>query len=193
MAQPLDLPIVLSEEACAGKVYIVTGANGGLGFEAAKHLVNFNSAKVIIAVRNVKSGEDAKSKIEQSTGKTGIAEVWELDLASYASTKAFAQRALGLDRIDALIENAGIGIGRESMSEGHPTTFTVNIYSTFLLAVLLLPKMSADAKRLGSQPHIAIVTSTMGFQFEAAWNAFKDTPNPLAAVANNEDFDSVTL
>ncbi|KAH7363396.1 putative short-chain dehydrogenase/reductase family protein [Plectosphaerella cucumerina] len=193
MSQPLELPIVLSEEACAGRTYIVTGANTGLGYEAAKHLVAFNSTKVIIAVRNVKSGEEAKARIEESTGKTGIAEVWELDLASYASTKAFAKRALGLERIDALIENAGVGIGRESVSEGHLTTFTVNIYSTFLLAVLLLPKMSEDAKRLGIQPHIAIVTSTMGFQFEQGWTAIKDTPNPIAAVASNETFDSITL
>jgi NAD(P)-dependent dehydrogenase (short-subunit alcohol dehydrogenase family) len=193
MSQALELPIVLSEEACAGRTYIVTGANTGLGYEAAKHLVAFNSTKVIIAVRNVKSGEEAKARIEESTGKTGIAEVWELDLASYASTKAFAKRALGLERIDALIENAGVGIGRESVSEGQLTTFTVNIYSTFLLAVLLLPKMSEDAKRLGIQPHIAIVTSTMGFQFEQGWAAIKDTPNPIAAVASNETFDSITL
>lgn len=193
MSQPLDLPILLSEEACAGRVYIVTGSNTGIGYEAAKHLVAFNSAKVIIAVRNVKSGEEAKARIEESTGKTGIAEVWELDLASYASTKVFAKRALALERIDALIQNAGVGIGRESQSEGHPTTYTVNIYSTFLLAVLLLPKMSEDAKRLGTQPHISIVTSTMGFQFEQAWAAIKDTPNPIAVTANNEAFDSIAL
>ncbi|KMK58732.1 short-chain dehydrogenase/reductase family protein [Aspergillus fumigatus Z5] len=100
-------PLLATTEICAGGTYIVTGANTGLGFEAAKHLVGLEAAKVIVAVRNVSAGEKAKKDIEESTGRIGVAEVWPLDLASYDSVKTFAQKATTeLDRIDAMRETA---------------------------------------------------------------------------------------
>ncbi|KFY31547.1 hypothetical protein V493_01004 [Pseudogymnoascus sp. VKM F-4281 (FW-2241)] len=107
--QPHNLPLRISREICAGKTYIVTGANISLGLEATKHLVAAGAAKVIMAVRNISAGEAAKAGIEAATGTSGVAEVWALDLASYDSVKAFAARAVEeLERIDALIENAGV-------------------------------------------------------------------------------------
>jgi NAD(P)-dependent dehydrogenase (short-subunit alcohol dehydrogenase family) len=85
--QKRDLPVYATKENIAGGMYIVTGANSGLGFEAAKHYVTLGAAKVIMAVRNVVAGEKAKADIEAATGgvAAGIAEVWPLDLASYES------------------------------------------------------------------------------------------------------------
>ena len=96
---------------------IVTGSNTGLGREAANHIVRLGAAKVILAVRNLSKGEDARQYIESKTGRTGVVEVWELDLASYGSVKAFAQRAEGLERLDALLENAGISVHDFEMVE----------------------------------------------------------------------------
>ena len=92
----------------AGQTIIVTGANIGLGREAANHIVRLGASKVILAVRHVPKGNDARRYIEDKTGRKGVVEVWELDLASYASVKAFARQAEGLDRLDAVLENAGI-------------------------------------------------------------------------------------
>ena len=178
MSSPIDLPLLLSEQDCTGRIFIVTGANTGLGYETTKHLVALGSRTVILAVRNPSSGEEAKAEIEETTGKSGIAQVWQLDLASYDSVKAFSERAeKELESIDGLIENAGINIGRDVMAEGHPATFTINIYSTFLLLDLLLPKMSADAKRLGTTPHATIVTSSADFRGQSQWEAVKDDAN----------------
>lgn len=161
--QRKDLPVVPTTEKCSGKTYIVTGGNGGLGFEAARHLAGFGAAKVVIAARNARSGEEAKAEIERSTGTHGVVEVWPLDLASFDSVKAFAKMAIDrLERIDALIESAGVGLDQWTLSEGHETTITVNVISTLLLAVLLLPKMSESAKQFGSVPHLVIVSSEAG-------------------------------
>ena len=140
---------------------IVTGSNVGLGFEAARHFCRSNAKTVILAVRNVAAGEKAKQSIEESTGRTGVCQVWEVDLASYASVKAFAERASKLPRIDVLLENAGIAATSFSRAEGHERTVTVNVISLFLLGLLLLPKLKETAKQNGriTKPHWTIVTS----------------------------------
>jgi len=174
--QPHNLPLAISREKCSGGTYIVTGANTGLGFEAAKHLVAFGSAKVIIAVRNISLGETARLEIEEATGVSNVAEVWELDLASYDSVKAFAKKAVQLERIDALIENAGVAMAEPVKAEGHLLAVTVNIISTFLLAVLLLPKLNESAGKFRTQPHLTVVGSGAGFDMAEDWKVIKDNP-----------------
>ncbi|PMD31033.1 NAD(P)-binding protein [Hyaloscypha variabilis F] len=167
--QRKELPILATTKNCGGGVFIVTGANVGLGFETAKHLVRLNPLKVILACRNTQAGELAKQDIESVTNCLGIAEVWELDLARYASVKAFAARAIKeLGRIDGLIENAGVALDKWSLAEGHETVVTINVIGNFLLAVLLLPKMMASAKQFGVVPHIVLVTSGVAFMMDRA-------------------------
>src|SRR6185436_1594402 len=75
-----------------GQTIIVTGSNTGMGLEAARHFVHLDAAKVILGGRTLSKGEAAKTSIEQTTGKKGVVEVWELDMARYASVQAFAVR-----------------------------------------------------------------------------------------------------
>lgn len=181
--QPRNLPLVATPDKCSGGIYIVTGANNGLGYEAAKHLVALGVAKVILAVRNINAGEIAKGKIEAETSKSGVAEVWLLDLASYDSVKAFAKRVITeLDRIDAVIENAAIAVSQGTRAEGHLLSLTVNVYSTFLLAVLLLPKLKESAKTFGILPHLSIVSSGVGFDTEEEWEILKTKDDPIAGM-----------
>ncbi|KAK7427770.1 hypothetical protein QQZ08_005708 [Neonectria magnoliae] len=175
--QPHGLPLLATTQTCSGRTYIVTGANTGLGFEAAKHLVALDAAKFILAVRNVAAGDTAKTTIEEATGKTGVAEVWALDLASYESVKVFANRVIAeLERVDALIENAAVAMSGGPLVEGHVATITVNVISTLLLGVMLLPKLSESAKKLGILPHIAIISSRAGFDAREEWDKIKDDP-----------------
>ncbi|KAH7133747.1 putative short chain dehydrogenase/ reductase [Dactylonectria macrodidyma] len=175
--QRRELPLLATTETCSGGTYIVTGANVGLGFEASKHLVGLGAAKVIMAVRNVTAGEAAKTKIEEATGITNVAEVWVLDLASYDSVKAFAKKAASeLDRIDAMIENAAVAMPGNTFPEGHLLPITVNVLSTLLLAVLMLPKMSDSAQKFGITPRISFVTSRVGFDAKAEWRDIQDDP-----------------
>src|SRR5258706_9456898 len=131
-----------------GKTVIVTGANTGLGFETAKWFVKLRAAKVILACRSIPKAEAAKESIVASTNcSSETVEIWELDLVSYDSVKAFASRAQKLERLDVVIENAGIATRIHRVAEGHESSITVNVVSTFLLALLLIPKQRETAQK----------------------------------------------
>ena len=144
----------------AGQTIIVTGANTGLGFEAAKHFVRLGATKVIIACRSATKGEKAKQQIEAETDKSNVVEVWSLDLSANESIKQFAKRSESLDRIDAVVENAGIATSYFSKSEnGDESTIAVNVVGTMLLCCLMIPVLEKSAQRWNIQPRLSIVTS----------------------------------
>ncbi|KAL9010690.1 MAG: hypothetical protein Q9173_004398 [Seirophora scorigena] len=155
----LALTLPYPETPATGQTVIVTGANVGLGMEAARHYLRLGAAKVILAVRSVEKGEAAKRAIEESENRPGVAEVWHLDLSSYESVKQFAQRALALPRLDILLENAGVATRFYRQAEEDESTITVNVVSTFLLALLLLPKLRETATRFNTTPCLTVVTS----------------------------------
>jgi NAD(P)-dependent dehydrogenase (short-subunit alcohol dehydrogenase family) len=162
--QHTDLPIVPRPQDCKGATYIVTGANTGLGFECSKHLVQLSAKRVIIGVRTLSKGEEAKANIEDETGRKGVLEVWHLDLTSYDSVKKFVVKVRELDRIDAIIENAGVALDKYAIEEGLETTLTVNDVSTMLLAALVLPKLQESAKKFNNSPHLSVVGSAAAFE-----------------------------
>ena len=179
--QKRNLPLLATREICAGRTYIVTGANVGLGFEAAKHLASLGAGRVILAVRTVAKGEAAKAAIDAAAGTadTGVVSVWQLDLESYKSVRAFVRRAADeLERIDAVVENAGIALATRELAEGHVKPVTVNVLSTLLMAVLLVPVMRAKAEKVGDgvPPSITILTSRAGFDenVRVDWEGVKE-------------------
>lgn len=138
----------------------VTGANVGLGYEAAKHFVSLHANKIILACRDVDKGEAARQSIQQETGSSNnVLEVWKLDYSSYDSVKAFAERVQGLARLDTVVENAGINTRKWKMLEENESQITVNVVSTLLLAHLLLPKLRESAKATGNDGRLVIVGS----------------------------------
>lgn len=143
----------------SGQTIVVTGSNVGLGLEAARHFTRLNAEKVILGVRNLEKGEAAKKSIEETTNRRNVVEVWGLDLASYESTKEFAQRLGSLKRLDVLVENAGISTPIYRLFEDNESTITTNVVSTFLLALLALPKLQETAMRFNNTPHLVIVSS----------------------------------
>ena len=148
----------------SGQTIIVTGANTGLGFEAARHFTRLGAEKVILAVRTIEKGEVAKKDIEGSTNRIGIVEVWQLDLSSYESVKQFVKRAETLKRLDAVVENAGILPEKSfQLAEDNESCVTVNVVSTFLLALMILPKLRETAVRYNVTPHLVVVTSELHF------------------------------
>ena len=93
-----------------------------MGKEAARHYVRLNAEKVILACRSSEKGEVAKKDIENTTKRAGIIEVWQLDLGSYSSVKAFAEQAKSLPRLDSIVENAGISTRKYSSVEENEST-----------------------------------------------------------------------
>ena len=133
--------------------------------EAARHIVALGASKLIIAVRSTEKGEAAKRDIEGSTKcSSNVIEVWPLDLCSYASVKAFTARASkDLPRVDVLLESAGVAMLRWDWAEDNELSLTVNVVSTFLLALLMLPKLKETAAKFNTRPNLSVVTSDTHF------------------------------
>lgn len=165
------------ETSFAGQTIVVTGSNTGLGLEAARHFTRLNAEKVILAVRNLEKGEAAKRSIEETTGRKGVPEVWQLDLSSYESVKEFVRKTDGLKRLDAVLENAGIATDKYTVFEDNESTITTNVVSTFLLGLMILPKLRETATKYNITPHLAIVSSEVhgftSFPEKSSPNIFK--------------------
>jgi NAD(P)-dependent dehydrogenase (short-subunit alcohol dehydrogenase family) len=152
----------------AHKTLIITGANSGLGKEAARYVSKLGCSRLILAVRNVNAGDEARKDILSSTSapESSIA-VWEVDLGSFESVRSFARRAIReLDRLDVLICNAGVNTLKYRESEGYESMLTTNVLSTYLMATLLLPLLERTANQGPSSqdpdprpPHLCIVSS----------------------------------
>lgn len=84
-------------------------------------------------------------------------------MSNFDSVKAFAKRAAGLERLDAVMENAGIATRNYAAAEGMESTIAVNVVGTFLLALNLLPVLRASGKKFGFVPKLTIVSSEVHF------------------------------
>ncbi|QIW97078.1 hypothetical protein AMS68_002596 [Peltaster fructicola] len=145
----------LPQTSFAGKTIVITGANTGLGFECAKQVAALGASTIILGCRNITKGEAAKKNIPHDE-KTTI-HVWQIDMADFSSVKAFAERLSTLPRLDAVLANAGISTNQYSVAESFESTLTVNVISTFLLALLVLPQLRSQAQ----QTHLTIVGSNV--------------------------------
>jgi NAD(P)-dependent dehydrogenase (short-subunit alcohol dehydrogenase family) len=147
-------------QSFANQTVLITGANVGLGLEAARHITRLGAARVILGVRNVTAGKEAKENLEKSTGRPGICEVWEVDLASYASVLAFSERISKLPNLDAAILNAAVAKVEFSTAEGYEQSITVNVINSLLLGILLLPTLKATRQKNPSHtPRLSFVVS----------------------------------
>ncbi|KAF2132981.1 short chain dehydrogenase [Dothidotthia symphoricarpi CBS 119687] len=146
-----------------GRTVIVTGSNIGLGKEAARHFAQLGASIVILAVRSLEKGEAAREEITASTGVSkDVMKVWKLDMASYQSVLDFAARAENeLERIDIALLNAGVFRSSWETFEQDESTITVNVISTFLLALALLPKLKETAEKFFVRPNITMTTSAV--------------------------------
>jgi len=130
----------------AGKFVVVTGANSGLGLESTKRMYGAG-AHVVMGCRSLARCNAAKDASLSGGSGGGSLEVMELDLASFASVRRFAddyKQAHG-DKLHVLMLNAGGVFPLELTGDGIETTFQVNHVSHHLLTRLLLPALEASA------------------------------------------------
>lgn len=122
----------------SGKVVIVTGANSGIGFEAARALAQ-RSAVVIMACRSLEKGQAAIKQIQDEDPQAQVI-LQQLDLADLSSVRQFGEAFLAAhDRLDILINNAGVMAPPYSKTvDGFEMQFGTNHLGHFVLTGLLI-------------------------------------------------------
>jgi NAD(P)-dependent dehydrogenase (short-subunit alcohol dehydrogenase family) len=125
----------------SGKLALVTGGSSGLGAETARALASAG-AQVVITARNLAKGEEVAEGIRASTRNDAV-EVMELELGSFTSIRAFAEKFLARhDALDMLINNAGVMACPFAKTEdGFELQFGTNHLGHFLLTSLLIPAL----------------------------------------------------
>lgn len=140
------------------RVFLVTGANSGIGKETAKELAK-RRATVIMACRDVQSAKNAITEI-RSKISTGELIPMELNLASFSSIREFANEVLKkFPQIHVLINNAGVYAPLKDhalTNDGFEIHFGVNHLGHFLLTNLLLDRLKENAPS-----RIVVVTSKL--------------------------------
>jgi NAD(P)-dependent dehydrogenase (short-subunit alcohol dehydrogenase family) len=141
----------------SGKLAIVTGATGGLGYETALGLA-MAGAEVILVGRNNAKGAEALRRIRAVAPKAKL-RFENVDLASLSSVASFADRLLAEGRpIDILVNNAGVMAPpkRKTTQDGFELQFGTNHLSHFALTGRLLPLL-----RKAAAPRVTTVSSLM--------------------------------
>ena len=173
---------VLEGVDLTGTNVLVTGASAGLGVETIR-AVAAHGATVVGVARDTAKAEKALAE----AGAEGDIQVREADLASFASIRSFTDGFLadGLDRIDVLINNAGImACPQGATADGFELQFGTNHLGHFLLTGRLLPLL-----RTGTPARIVNLSSA-GHQFgptDPDDPNFENTPyDPWAAYGRSK-------
>ena len=133
-----------------GRLAVVTGATGGLGYETALALARAG-AEVVLAGRDETRGANALERLRAAHPDARV-RFEQLDLASLASVAAFADKLLAAGRgVDLLVNNAGVMAlpERRETVDGFEVHFATNYLGHFALTARLLPLLRrAGAARM---------------------------------------------
>lgn len=131
----------------AGKTYVVTGANSGIGFEAARDFAR-RGATTVLVCRSAERGQEALEQIVLASGNQNV-HLYLADFSLMASVSKVAdQIASDFPVINVLCNNAGGSNGTRSVTaEGFETTLATNHLSGFLLTQKLLPAITKGGEQ----------------------------------------------
>lgn len=141
-----------------GKTYLITGANAGAGFQAARTLLKKN-AKVVMLNRSAEKSQAAINDLKQEFGPKADVSFIRMDLSVLASVREAAEEALKTaPQIDALICNAAIAQvpTRKLTVDGFESQLGTNHYGHFLLNGLLFDRIAESKGRI-------VVVASLGY------------------------------
>eukprot|EP00947_MAST-08B_sp_MAST-8B-sp1_P005970 g5970.t1 len=162
----------------AGRRFVVTGANSGIGKEISKSLFNRNG-KVYMVCRNADRAEKARQEILAGAEAAGagkedrlVAVIGDCSLKEGIRDVAAAVGKLEPAGVDALVCNAGALLNERTLTaEGFETTFACHLlFGTYGLAKAMEPSLRACAAR-GGQPRTIFVSS--GGMYNTKWPAWE--------------------
>ena len=166
-----------------GEVCVVTGATSGIGKATATALARLG-AQVVLVGRDRGRGEATAAEVAAAGALLPRLEI--ADLASMAQVRALAGRLGALERIDVLVNNAGLMAGqRRVTADGFDEVFAVNHLAPFLLTSLLLGQLTAAAPArvitVTSGAHTGARLDLDDPQLERGWDGWRAYANSKLA------------
>ncbi|MBU2963449.1 SDR family oxidoreductase [Citreicella sp. C3M06] len=153
----------------AGKTYLITGANAGAGFQAARILLS-KGARIVMLNRSAERSTAAIAKLKQDFGAGAEVSFVRMDLSDLASVRAAATELLNtVPRIDALICNAAIAQvpTRKLTVDGFESQLGTNHYGHFLLCGMLFDRIEDSKGRI-------VVVASLGYKMGLRTIRFDD-------------------
>ncbi|UWQ97730.1 SDR family oxidoreductase [Rhodobacteraceae bacterium S2214] len=164
-----------------GKTYVITGANAGTGFQAARIFLS-KGAKVVMLNRSAEKSMKAIDDLKQEFGANADVGFVQMDLAVQASVRSAAAKLLNIaPQIDALICNAAIAqVPTQKLTvDGFESQLGTNHYGHFVLCGLLFDRIEQSQGRI-------VVVASLGYNMGIKTIQFDDmnwdknySPNPV--------------
>lgn len=151
------------------KTFVITGANAGAGFQAARTLLS-KGAAVVMLNRSAERSAEAVAKLKDEYGAAAQVSFVRMDLANLDTVRSAAAELLrDVPRIDALICNAAIAQvpSRQLTKAGHESQLGTNHYGHFLLCGLLFDRIEETAGRI-------VVVASLGYKMGLRTIQFDD-------------------
>ncbi|CAJ2509514.1 Uu.00g145400.m01.CDS01 [Anthostomella pinea] len=128
----------------SGRVYIVTGGSAGIGYGITAHILQHNCAKLYLLSKKSEHLSEAQEGLKKY-GDVSRIEAIQCDFEDLHQTHAVAkQLSSQINRLDALILNAGLGVGLyNETKDGLDSHMQVNVIAQHHLARALLPRLVA--------------------------------------------------
>jgi NAD(P)-dependent dehydrogenase (short-subunit alcohol dehydrogenase family) len=172
----------LTGHSLAGKIAVVTGAGGGIGYEAARSLLWLGS-KVVIAEVNPKTGQQAARRLNQEFGPD-VALFIRTDVGEEGSVKNLARRAeKTYGQVDIVLNDATIaplGAVKDMDIKAWDVSYRVNLRGPVLLARAFIPGMVA--RNWG----VFVCVSSTGGAYMGAYESLKAAQVHLGMTLNEE-------
>jgi NAD(P)-dependent dehydrogenase (short-subunit alcohol dehydrogenase family) len=167
-----------------GKVCVVTGASSGIGKATSLALATLG-ADVILVCRDKARGEAALAELG-AVAEASVRQLEIADLSSMQQVRDLAGRLSGLDRIDVLVNNAGLVLGdRRVSADGFEYTFALNHLAPFLLTNLLRERLVATGPArvitVSSAAHRAARLDLADLQLAQRYNGWRAYANSKLA------------
>ncbi|WP_406317293.1 SDR family NAD(P)-dependent oxidoreductase [Streptosporangium sp. NBC_01639] len=134
---------------------LITGATDGLG-RALAHRLAAQGATLILHGRNPAKGQALLTELHDQTGNDRLT-FEQADFASIDQIRALADRLADRDRLNVLVNNAGIGVETtpQRSADGLELTFQVDYLATYMLSCLLTPLLASTAALRSATTHPA--------------------------------------
>jgi len=129
-------------QSLSDRTILITGATDGLG-RALAHRLAARGAHLVLHGRNPDKGRKLLAELEAATGNTNL--TYELaDFSSLREIEDLADRLLRYERLNVLVNNAGIGVelARQQSQDGYELTFQVDYLASYILGCRLLPLLT---------------------------------------------------